>query len=204
MEIKILPLGYIGTNCYLIQSEKAAVVIDPGFVSQGVLEFLKENGEKERAILLTHAHFDHISGVPDLKDNTEVLVYAGMDERENLLDPQVNLTERFHAKTRGFNADRYVADGEILKVGDLEFKVFHTPGHTTGGVSYLMDGKLFSGDTLFYESVGRTDFPGGDFAVLENSIKRLYTLPDDTVVFPGHGESTTIGHEKKYNPFVRK
>jgi len=203
MEIKVVQLGYIGTNCYLISSDDAAVVIDPGFISEKVAEFLNENSQKNRAILLTHAHFDHISGVPSLKEKINVSVYAGADEKANLLDPEINLTARFHAKTNGFEADGYLTHGEILKIGSLEFKVLHTPGHTTGGVSYLLDNNLFSGDTLFYESVGRTDFPGGDFGVLESSIMELYNLPESVVVFPGHGESTTIGHEKKYNPFVR-
>ena len=203
MEIKTLPLGHIQTNCYMILTEKSAVVIDPGFDSQITEEFLQENSQKERMILLTHCHFDHIGGVYSLKENTGVQIVAGESERENISDNDVNLSSRFHAHLKNFDVDVLVSDGEVFNVGDLEFKVIFTPGHTTGGICFLCEDKLFSGDTLFYESIGRTDFPGGDFNVLQKSIKKLYELPENTVIYPGHGPKSTIGYEKKSNPFVR-
>lgn len=203
MEIKVVPLGHIQTNCYMIETEQAAVVIDPGFNSEITEEFLKQNSKKERAILLTHCHFDHIGGASALKKTTDTPIFTGENETENLVSPEINLSLRFHAKFDEVQVDKTLKDGEILKVGDLEFKTIFTPGHTTGGVAYLLGDILFSGDTLFLESIGRTDFPGGDFAVLENSIKKLYTLPEETAVLPGHGEQSSIGYEKKFNPYVR-
>ena len=203
MEVKVVPLGHIQTNCYILLSPKTAIVIDPGFNSSVTEQFLKDNKDKETLILLTHAHFDHIGGALSLRNSTGTPIAIGEWESENLKDPSVNLSQRFHAVLESFDADILAKDGQELQLGDLKFKVIFTPGHTTGGVSYLFDDKLFSGDTLFFESIGRTDFPGGDFGVLKNSIKKLYALPDEIVVFPGHGESSTIGHEKKYNPFVR-
>lgn len=203
MEIKILTLGHIQTNCYLIKGEKGAVVIDPGFENEQVAEFLKENDNKERLILLTHAHFDHIGGAAGLRNETGTAIAIGEDEAESLSNPEVNLSSRFHCKFDSFSADIKLSDGQEFKVGDLEFKAIFTPGHTSGSVSYLLEDKLFSGDTLFLESVGRTDFPGGDFEVLKESIKKIYALPDETQVYPGHGEDTTVANEKKYNPYVR-
>lgn len=203
MEIKAVPLGHIQTNCYMLSGEKGAILIDPGFKSEITKNFLDENKDKERLVLLTHAHFDHIGGAPFLREDTGVKIAIGKDEAKNLTNPLVNLSLQFHAKFGTFNADLELEDGQEITVGDLTFKVIFASGHTTGGVVYLFDGVLFSGDTLFYESVGRTDFPGGDFTVLENSVRKLYSLPDSTTVFPGHGPETTIGHEKKFNPYVR-
>ncbi|MBR6510316.1 MAG: MBL fold metallo-hydrolase [Clostridia bacterium] len=202
MEIKALPLGYIRVNCYLIKTEKAAIVIDPGYKNEKIDEFLLENKDKERLILLTHAHFDHIGALPALRDKTGVKIAIGEDENELLADGSLNLSDRFHAHIPPFSADVFLKDSEELVIGDIKIKTIFTPGHTKGSVCYLIENVLFSGDTLFYESVGRTDFPTSDFSKLASSVKKLYTLPDETVVFSGHGESTTISHEKKYNPFV--
>ncbi len=203
MEIKVLPLGDIQANCYLISTDNSAVVIDPGFKSQIVTEFLKENSNKECLILLTHAHFDHIGGALDLRENTGVKIGIGALENPALSDSQVNLSDMFQTHLSPFSADILFNDNDEFSVGDIVFRVIHTPGHTVGGVCYLTDGILFSGDTLFHGSIGRTDFPNGDFAVLESSIKKLYCLSGDTVVLSGHGDKTTIEQEKNYNPFIR-
>jgi len=195
-------MGMIGANCYMITGNTGAVLIDTGEYSPLLESFLEENRDKQRLILLTHAHFDHIGGADILRKNTGVKIAIGKNEAEALSDGELNLVNRFHAKIEPFSADVFLSDGEVLSVGDLEFRVIETAGHTVGGVCYLINDVLFSGDTLFFESVGRTDFPGGDFKTLSNSIKKLYKLDDGVTVYAGHGEATTIGHEKKFNPYV--
>ena len=202
MEIKKLVLGYIGENCYLVSSDNAAIVIDPGYESQEAEEFLKENSGKQRLILLTHSHFDHIGGAEKLRDNTDTKIAIGETEAPSLLDK--SLTEMFGVDINPFSADIELKDNEIVTVGDLEIKVIFTPGHTKGGVCYYINGVLFSGDTLFHESIGRTDFPGGSFAILKESVKMLYADFDGkTPVLSGHGEETTIEHERNFNPYIR-
>ena len=203
MEIKVLPLGNLQANCYLISSENAAVVIDPGFESEIVTNFLKDNFDKDRIILLTHAHFDHIGGAFNLRESTNTKIAIGLQDNPALSNSSYSLTAMFGTKLTPFSADLLLNDGQIISIGDLEFKVIHTPGHTVGGVCYLLQDVLFSGDTLFDGSIGRTDFPGGDFSVLEQSVKKLYALKDETLVLSGHGGQTTIEREKYYNPFVR-
>lgn len=203
MKIKTLHLGLIKTNCYLLSTENAAVVIDPGFDRPATLEFLNENSDKERLILLTHAHFDHIGGAEVLREKTGVRIGIGEPDAQGLADTALNLSDMFHAKINPFKPDLNFKNGQVITVGDISFKVISTPGHTVGGVSYLTGDCLFSGDTLFENSVGRTDFPGGDIKVLKRSVKKLLTLPGDTKVYPGHGDSTTIAREKEYNMFAR-
>ncbi len=203
MEIKTLTLGNIAVNCYLLLSETAAVVIDPGFASDEALDFLKNAKNKERLIILTHAHYDHIGYALELSRQTNTKIAIGKFDNEALLNSYVNLAVMFHTELEPFSADLLLKDGDGFAVGDIEFKVIHTPGHTVGSVSLLVDNVLFSGDTLFKESIGRTDFLGGSFGEIEKSIKKLYTLPEDTIVMAGHGEKTTIGNEKNYNPYIR-
>ena len=203
MEIKVLPLGLIGANCYMITGEKGAVLIDTGEYSPRLEQFLNDNSDKERLILLTHCHFDHIGGALKLRENTGVKIGIGEKEAPALADGNLNLSNRFRANLTPFSADLTFADGEKITVGDLEFMVMETPGHTVGGVCYLIENCLFSGDTLFFESIGRTDFPGGDISVLNKSLDKLMELQDDLAVFAGHGESTTIEHERRFNPFIR-
>ena len=203
MEIKVLPLGDIGVNCYLLTTENSAVVIDPGYYSKTVEDFLNSNTDKKRMILLTHCHFDHIGGAEQLRENTGVNIAIGELENEFLSNPSINLSGLFGQPLNPFLADILLKDSEILTVGDMNFKVIHTPGHTSGSVSYLIDDILFSGDTLFNQSIGRTDFPTGDFAVLSSSIKKLYEMDGEITVYPGHGEPTKISFEKLHNPFVR-
>ena len=203
MEINVLPLGHIGSNCYMISTEKAAVVIDCGFESDAVNAFLRENSQKERMILLTHGHFDHIGGAESLRKETNTKIAIGTLDANALEDTELNLSDRFHAHLSPFKADILLNDGDVITVGDLTFKVIHTPGHTKGSVCFLCENYLFSGDTLFDASIGRTDFPGGDFETIKSSIKKLYNLSDDTIVLSGHGNRTTILKEKLHNPFIR-
>ena len=204
MQIKMHPLGDIGANCYTLLSDEAAIVIDPGEFSQGVCDFLAENSQKKRIILLTHCHFDHIGGAAALRELTGTQIAIGEKELEHTLDPIKTQSAYFGIFIEPFKADTAIRDGETLKIGDIEIKCIETPGHTVGGMCYLIDDNLFSGDTLFRMSIGRTDFENGSFTDISSSIRKLYSaLEDDTTVFPGHGEPTKIGYEKKYNPFVR-
>ena len=203
MEIKPIPLKYFGTNCYLVFTEKTAIVIDPGCYDGRVEEYLQNAKEKERIILLTHCHFDHIADAERLSKATDTKIAIGAMDNDGLSDPNINLCNLFGADVKPFSADILLQDGEVLTVGDTEIKVINTPGHTVGGVCYLIGDNLFSGDTLFKLSIGRTDFPNGSFKTLETSVKKIYNLPDDTKVYSGHGEPTSIGFEKKNNPFVR-
>lgn len=201
MNIKCLNIWM--TNCYLIQSEKAAVVIDPGYKRESILEFLNRNSDKERLILLTHGHYDHIGAAEYLRKETSVKIGIGLLDEPALRDNNLNCALSFKRTLNPFSADFLYNDGDIVTVGDINFKVILCKGHTKGGVAYLAENCIFTGDTLFRESVGRTDLAGGNFKELENSVKKLYTLPCETIVYPGHGESSTIGFEKQNNPFVK-
>ena len=191
------------TNCYLVEGENGAVVIDPGYKREAILDFLKENENKERLILLTHGHFDHIGGAEYLRSQTGVKIGIGALDEPALSDNELNCAVSFKRTLPPFSADYLYNDGDRISVGDIEFEVIACPGHTVGGISLLCEGNLFSGDTLFRESVGMINVNDIKLRDLEKSIKRLYTLPDDTAVLPGHGEPSTVGHEKNYNPFVR-
>ena len=202
MEIKRLVLGYIGVNCYLVSTDKAALVIDPGYESAEAEQFLNQNSQKKRLILLTHAHFDHIGGAESLSQKIGVKIAAGEFDVPDIESGELN--RMLFAEIEPFCVDMPLHADEIITVGDLEIKVIFTPGHTKGGVCYYINGVLFSGDTLFCESIGRTDFPGGSFETLKESVKKLYADFDGkTPVLSGHGEETTIEHEKIFNPYIR-
>ncbi len=203
MKVERLPLGHIAANCYMISSDKSAIVIDCGLYSDFVYDFLDKNKDKERLILLTHMHFDHIGGAPKIREKTGVKIAVGKVDAPYLSDPEYNLSNRFHAHVEPFEADIVLSDNEVFTVGDITVKALQTSGHTKGGMCYLMEDKLFSGDTLFFETIGSTDFDGGNMRELITSIGRLLELGDNITVYPGHGEATTIGHEKRYNMFLR-
>lgn len=203
--IKTYLVGEIGTNCYVIyrEAEKKAVIVDPGANGPYILSMCRELSVTPEAILLTHGHFDHILAVADItRAFPDIKIYAGEHEKETLNSPAVNLSSGF-GESCTVQADEYVKDGDILSIAGISFQVLFTPGHTSGSVCYLIkeEGVLISGDTLFLESLGRTDFPTGSQLMIVKSIReRLFTLPGDTLVYPGHGDMTTIGHEKTYNP----
>lgn len=196
MEIRVLHLGHIKTNCWLVSTENAAVVIDPGFKSEAAAKFLNAAEGKARMILITHAHFDHIGGAEYLRREAGVEIGIGEADAPVLADPELNLSNKFHAHVRPFAADLLFKDGECFNVGDIPFKVILTPGHTAGSVAYLSKDRLFSGDTLFAGAVGRVDLPGGNAKALKRSLKRLTSLPPETQVFPGHGDCTVIAAER--------
>lgn len=202
-KIEVLPQQEYLANCYSVLSDSAAILIDPGAFSEAAFSFLQENSDRERMILLTHGHFDHIGGADELRDKTGVKIAVGKFEAPALRESSLNLSSHFGLNLNEFDADILLSDNQILTVGDLQIKAIHTPGHTAGGMCYLLENSLFSGDTLFCRTYGRTDFPTGDEQTLINSIKRLFSeLDDSVVVYPGHNKGTTIGFEKKNNFLV--
>ena len=207
MKLYYMPLGAYGTNCYIAHNEadNTCLVTDPGDEGEKLKEILESHNFKVKGILLTHGHSDHIGAVQTLVDAYHVPVYIHKGDAEHLESAEVNLSARSGRPiTVQVDDVRYVKEGDTIPLGDTVFTVIETPGHTPGGVCYYTEGTLLAGDTLFQGSVGRTDFPNGDFELLSKGIKeKLYTLPDDTKVYPGHGPETTIGEEKQHNPFVR-
>lgn len=203
MEINVYTLGHIAANCYTVLSADSALVIDPGQFSDAVANFLNQNADKQRLILLTHSHFDHICGAERLRSECGAEIAIGENDAEGLTNTALSLSDKFHARQKPFNADVLLKDNQDFLIGDLNIKCIETPGHTRGGMCYLCENKLFSGDTLFLETVGRTDFPGADHSTLLNSLKKLTVLDENTVVYPGHGNITTIKHEKEFNPYIR-
>lgn len=199
-------LGRMENNCYYLhkEGEKETIMVDPSTKAERIYDTLKEKGLEVKAIIITHGHFDHIMAVNELKElSGGATVYAGRKETVLLEDPKMNHTVLI-GRPYTVKADVLVQDGDEIAVGSMKCKVIETPGHSIGGVCFYFeeDGVLISGDTLFFESVGRTDFPTGDAGELRTSImEKLYKLPDETEVYPGHGDATTIGHEKAYNPF---
>ena len=203
--IKTCVLGAVSTNCYLIYNEgtREAVIVDPADNGAYILNKCRELGITPAAVLLTHGHFDHILAVEDIRRAFHCKVYVGRDEEKLLQDPQQNLSGSMGSEQMSLNADELVRDGEALSLIGFDWKVIETPGHTAGSVCYYVESEdvLVSGDTLFADSLGRTDLPTGSAAAIVRSIQeKLLVLPEDTMVYPGHGDPTTIRHEKLYNP----
>lgn len=207
-DVKIgrMMIGSYQTNCYFLFREetKKAIVIDPADNGKLIYDKLTQNGFSVEAILLTHGHFDHIWGSKELRELSGAKIYA-LDKEQTLCESVDNNLSAMVGRAYTVVPDEYVVDGAELTFDNISFKVIATPGHTIGSCCYYVEkaGILISGDTLFQESTGRTDFPTGSMSSIVRSIReKLFVLPDDTKVYPGHGDSTTIGYEKKYNPFV--
>lgn len=207
MRITNLPSGALQANTYLAVDEKTneGFIVDPGGYNKVLTKEVRDNDVKIKYIILTHGHSDHICGVNEHKaEFPDAKIVAYKDEEAILENPNLNQSPGFGVPY-STKADILVSDGDELKVGDVTLKFIHTPGHTEGGMCiYVKEAKaLFSGDTLFRQSIGRTDFPGGSYKEIMDSIrKKLFLLPDDTNVFPGHMGTTSIGFEKENNPFV--
>jgi glyoxylase-like metal-dependent hydrolase (beta-lactamase superfamily II) len=202
-----LIVGPLQVNCFILADEKTkeAVIIDPGDDAQNILKVIKDKGLTVKYLVSTHAHFDHVGANQALKDATgaELLMHEG--------DAQVLAAAPRQSAAFGMKpissppADRYVKQGDVINAGEVSLRVLHTPGHSPGGISLLEQGMVFTGDALFAGSIGRSDLAGGDLMTLLRSIKtNLMTLPDDTKVFPGHGPASTIGDERRENPFLNK
>ena len=206
MKIACYAAGSVGTNNYVISDDNGiTAIIDCDGSPAPLYQYVEQNHLKVTHILLTHGHIDHMGACESLRTELGVKVYALTEEEDLLLDAKKNLSVFIERKVVTFEPDELLRDGQELTLAGMKIQVIHTPGHTPGGCSYYVAdaGCVFSGDTLFAESVGRSDFPGGSTSALVRAVKeKLFLLPDDTLVCPGHGEETTIGHEKKYNSFV--
>ncbi len=209
IQIQQFIVGPVATNCYFaINSQtKELLVIDPGDSGDKLAEKIKEGGYEPVAILLTHGHFDHADGIDDLQKalDKKLPVYAHEAERETLSQAGLNLSFSMGWNAKEYAADHYLKDNAELSLAGFSIKVFHTPGHTDGGCCYYFadEGVVFTGDSLFAGSIGRTDFPHGSESKLVRSVReKILTLPDETQVLPGHEGTSTVGREKMYNPFL--
>lgn len=220
MKIDRLVLGLYETNCYVLRSGEAAedcLIIDPGLEAGPLIDFLQQQKLNPLAVVLTHGHIDHIAGVAALrKDYPDIKIYIHKLDAEMLSEPQHNLSAMMGSAEGGFKtepAEFLLEDETCIEQAGVKLHVLHTPGHTPGGICLYAkqaprapggEAIVFTNDTLFADSIGRTDFPGGSMSRLLNGIKeKLFTLPDETAVYPGHGPVTTIAHEKAHNPFLR-
>lgn len=203
MKIDVIPLGIIGANCYLVSSNDFALVIDPGKYDERIADFLNQNADVKRYILLTHTHFDHICGAKQLREETNTDILISKEDAVGLFDPKFSLSELFHIRQPIFYANKTLTDGETLCIGSKEIQCISTPGHSPGSMCFLIENTLFSGDTLFAGSIGRTDFPYSNHNDMVNSLKRISLLNPEIRVLSGHGEETTIGNELASNHYLR-
>lgn len=195
LNMKTLPLGAYQTNCYLVWEETSdtCVVIDPGYEPETVLAEAKRLGKRIAAVLLTHGHFDHVGGVRDIAAETDCPVY--ICEADLAMPHQMTAGPLYYTNLYG--------EGNFVELAGLSFKVLHTPGHTPGSVCLQCENAIFSGDTLFWGSCGRTDLPGGSWTEISKSLKRLAALPGDFDVYPGHGDATKLSFERNFNPYMK-
>ncbi|MEE3467089.1 MAG: MBL fold metallo-hydrolase [Eubacterium sp.] len=207
LEIKVMVVGPVGTNCYVVHREGSteAVVVDPGASGDKIADWMKSQGLTLEAVLLTHGHFDHYEGVPELTTRMGGKVYILDQEMPLITDPMKNGSLGMMGHGTAIEPEYTVTDGEVLSVAGMDFKVIHTPGHTKGGCCYYMesDAAIFVGDTIFMESIGRTDLPTGNLKEIFASVReKILTLPDETRILPGHGPVTDVAYEAANNPYA--
>ena len=206
MEVKVLQVGPIGTNCYILEDEKAraAAIIDPGDEAGRILQVIEDDGVDVKYILLTHGHFDHIGGVAAVKAATGAKVVISAEDAPMLTSSRKSLAAFSFLSQAPAQADILVQDGDTVTLGNTVLTVLATPGHTPGGVCYIAGDCIFSGDTLFFCSCGRTDFPGGSSREIMDSLQKLAALPGDYTVYPGHDRFSTLNFERQHNPYMKK
>lgn len=205
MNIKKFNNNQFGVNSFLIYAEDSneAVIIDPAFNHRALSEFIQDKDLNPKAILLTHGHIDHIAEVLELKSEYKIDIYCHELENELLKDPKKSLADKFGYKELSFEADYLLKDNDIINFGPMTFHIIHTPGHTKGGICLLTENHMFTGDTLFAGSMGRTDLYGGNDEHMRASLYKLSKYDDDISIYPGHGPDSTMGKEKQSNPFLR-
>ena len=205
MQVASIVVGMVQTNCYfLISREKNTAVIDPGAQYRDIVRFLQENGLTPRMILLTHGHFDHIGGVNGLRETyPDLPVYIGAEDAEMLTDPRKSCASMMGGP--GYRVEKFetLREGGVLTLDELTIQMYATPGHSKGSLTYQVGDCLFTGDALFAGDIGRTDLYGGDYDTLIQSVKKLYRLPGDYRVLPGHGPQSTLERERRTNYYVR-
>lgn len=207
MNIYDLQLGELGTNCYIIETGAGkCVAVDIGGDADEFLDFIKSKNLVLSKILLTHGHFDHTEGVREVKEKTGAEVYIHSDDAEFLTNPELSLSGFFRRPLQKVENYNIINDGDIIKDNDIEFKVMQTSGHTNGSVCYIVEAEkvIFSGDTIFSGSIGRTTYPSGSMEKMWESLKKLSLIEEDYIIYPGHFESTTLKNEKLLNPFMKK
>lgn len=205
MIFETLEVGIYGANCYIAGSEKTkeAAIIDPGADFNKIDKKLNELGLIPKIIILTHYHGDHIGAVKEFSDKYNLKTYIHKEDAEALNNSNMNLTKTMFGKGVSIKADVELKDGDEIDLGELKFKIIHTPGHTNGGICIKVGNIMMTGDTLFNSSIGRTDLPGGSFEEIITSIKeKIFKYDDDIVIYPGHMSPSTIKREKQFNPFV--
>ena len=193
MQMEVMELGLYQTNCYIVWEGKDGIVIDPGYDAVRILARLKELGVVPNAVVLTHGHFDHVGAVGEVASAFDCPVYLAQEDTK--LPPRYTLGP--------IPCTDFLSDSEILTFGPISMKVLHTPGHTPGSSCLFVGDWIFSGDTLFRDTCGRVDLPGGDYREMYRSLRRLYELEGDYFVYPGHGDATTLERERKNNPYMR-
>lgn len=205
MKIHALVLGALSTNCYIIEDEKTkkCAVIDPADSCEAILSEIRKHGLSLEMIILTHVHFDHMEALSELYEKSGAVVYAGSDDIPALSHPALNLSSSFGNPIVFDGPVSELCEGDIVRLGDTEITVMETPGHTPGSVCLFCkkENVVFSGDTVFQGSIGRTDFPGGSFTAIIRSLKRVLSLDKDCMLFSGHGPETTVAKEIVSNPF---
>lgn len=202
IQVKTLPLGAYQTNCYIVYEKNAqtCAIIDPGYEPEVILEKVRTLGLTVDAVLLTHGHFDHVGGVEAIVQTTNCKLWMAQSDYTKFKNAESDFYYPLH--DCDFTEVYFCEDGDTVSTGGLTFTVYATPGHTSGSVCYICENALFSGDTLFAGSCGRTDLPGGDWTTMKQSLARLAALEKDYTVYPGHGPSTTLAAEKTYNPYL--
>ncbi len=204
MIVKKIVTTFFSTNCYLLQNEDSAVIIDPGDDDNRIIEFAKENAQKkDKAILLTHCHFDHILGVDAVREALDAPVIISKREVKGLADADINMSRLMGGHPVSVTADKTVEDGDKLNFGGEVIEVLATPGHTVGGVCYKLNDMLFCGDTLFCLSIGRYDLPTANLTELLESLQKIKNLQGDYTIYSGHGESTTLEFERQNNHYLK-